>query len=131
MRRLYLQVYLVIVGILGLFGLLVLGAWLLAPPSPQDQPFLDGGASPVADRLPPARSAPEQEAALARLGRSFHLRLTLWSAEGQVLAQQGERLPFPGSRQQSSGWMRARGGPVGILHLPDGRWLVLRHPHSV
>ena len=37
----------------------------------------------------------------------------------------GERLPFPGGRLQS-GWMPARGGPVGILRLPDGRWLVAR-----
>jgi signal transduction histidine kinase len=131
MRRLYLQIYLVIVGILGLFGALVLGAWLVAPPSTQDEQIFDGVATLVAELLPPERSPQELEAALARLGRSFHLRLTLWSADGKVLARQGELLPFPGPRQRGSGWMRAPGGPVGILHLPDGRWLILRHPHGV
>jgi signal transduction histidine kinase len=131
MRRLYLQIYLVIVGILALFGVLVLGAWMTAPPNPRDQQVLDGFASLTAELLPADRPREELDATLRRLGRSFHLRLTLWSPQGAVLAQSGERLPFPGATQRHSGWMRARGGPVGILRLPDGRWLVMRHPHVV
>jgi signal transduction histidine kinase len=130
MRRLYLQIYLAFVGILILFGGLVLGAWLMGPPSPQEQRILEAVASLMADVLPADRPPAQQQESLQRLARSFNLRLTLWSAEGRELAAVGERLPFPGERHARSGWMRAAGGPIGMLRLPDGRWLVLRHPHA-
>jgi signal transduction histidine kinase len=130
MRRLYLQVYLAFVGILVLFGALVLGAWLLGPPSPEDQRMLDGVASMMAELLPADSPPPELEQSLKRLARSFHLRLTLWSADGRPLAAVGEPLAFPGDRHTRSGWTRAHGGPMGILRFPDGRWLVIQHPHS-
>ena len=130
MRRLYLQVYLAILTILVLFGALVLGAWLVGPPSPRDQRILEGVASMIADLLPANSPRPELEQTLRRLARSFNLRLTLWSADGQTLAVVGEPLPFPGDGRSRSGWIRSYGGPIGVLRLPDGRWLTVRHPHA-
>jgi signal transduction histidine kinase len=125
MRRLYLQVYLALLGVLCLFGLLMLGAWALAPDA-QDQSVLEGMGSVVAQLLPAGGT--DSAASLRRLASPLGLQATLWSAQGEPLAVVGELLPFPRGRDRS-GWIRGRGGPTGVLRLPDGRWLVARHPH--
>jgi signal transduction histidine kinase len=125
MRRLYIQVYLAFLAILLVFSVLVAVAWHHGALAAQDQDTLDGAAALVADRLPPGVGPAEQQRALGSLAATLRLNLTLWDADGQPVAAVGERLPFPGGRLQS-GWMPARGGPVGILRLPDGRWLVAR-----
>ena len=128
MRRLYLQVYLAFVAILVVFAVLVATFWHLRGPSPEDQQTLDDVAALVAARLSSGSPA-EQEASLRALADPLRLNLTLWSAAGQVESSVGERLPYPGRERSASGWMSARGGPVGYLHLPDGRWLVARQRH--
>jgi signal transduction histidine kinase len=101
-------------------------AWHHGGLAVQDQETLDGAASLVADRLPPGGSPAEREEALRSLASKLHLDLTLWTADGQRQGWAGERLPFPGDRAHRGWWMPARGGPVGLLRLPDGRWLVAR-----
>jgi len=128
MRRLYLQVYVAFVGILVVFAVLTATLWHLRGPSPEDQQTLDDVAALVAARLSSGSPA-EQEASLRALADPLRVNLTLWSAQGQVESSVGERLPYPGSERSQSGWMWARGGPVGYLRLPDGRWLVARQRH--
>jgi len=125
MRRLYLQVYVAFLAIFLVFAVLVAAAWHHGALAAQDQDTLDGAAVLIAERLPSGLAPADQQRALGALAATLRLNLTLWSADGQSLAAAGERLPFPGRRLQS-GWMPARGGPVGILRLPDGRWLVAR-----
>lgn len=125
MRRLYLQVYVAFVSILVVFSVLVAAAWHHGALAAQDQDTLDGAAVLIAERLPSGVAPADQQRALRTLAATLRLNLSLWSADGESLAVAGERLPFPGGRLQS-GWMPARGGPVGILRLPDGRWLVAR-----
>ena len=125
MRRLYLQIYVAFVAILFLFAILAGVAWHHGGLAFQDQESLDGAAALVSERLPPGGAPAEQDTALRSLASTLRLDLTLWSADGKRLAWAGERLPFPGDRARS-GWMPARGGPVGLLRLPDGRWLVAR-----
>ena len=125
MRRLYLQVYVAFLAILLFFSVLVAAAWHHGALAAQDQDTLDGAAVLIAERLPSGVPAAEQQRTLGALAATLRLNLSLWSEDGQPLAAVGERLPFPRARLQS-GWMLARGGPVGILHLPDGRWLVAR-----
>jgi signal transduction histidine kinase len=130
MRRLYLQVYLAFVGVLVLFAVLLLAAWRLAPSGGGEAQALEGVAA-LASELLRADAAPqEQQALLARVAGPAGLDLTLYSADGEPIAGVGARLPFPGRERGRSGWMRSRGGPMGALHLPDGRWLVARHSHS-
>jgi len=131
MRRLYLQVYVALLGVLLVFLVLAALAWRLGPPPTADQQMLDGIGSLVADHLPAGAAPAELEAGLRRVAGPLGLRLTLWSARGEPLASTGARLPFPGSRRMRSGWMHARGGPTGALRLPDGRWLVAQHPRVV
>jgi signal transduction histidine kinase len=130
MRRLYLQVYLAFVGILLLFGVLVMAAWHLAPSSRADEQAFDGVAALAAELLRLDQPREAQEALLRRVAAPARLDLTVWSPEGEILAQVGGRVPFPGRERRTSGWLRARGGPTGALRLPDGRWLVARHPHG-
>jgi hypothetical protein len=79
MRRLYLQVYLALLGVLCLFGLLMLGAWALAPDA-QDQSVLEGMGSVVAQLLPAGGT--DSAASLRRLASPLGLQATLWSAQG-------------------------------------------------
>lgn len=130
MRRLYLQVYLAFVGILILFAVLMVLAWHSAPSSGDDQQALKGVAALASELLRVESSTQDQQALLRRVATPSGLDLTLWSAEGDPLAEVGPRLPFPGKHRQRSGWMGGRGGPTGALRLPDGRWLVARHRHT-
>src|SRR5207253_6156672 len=126
MRRLYLQIYLAFVAILLVFAVLVGAAWHRGGLSPQGHETLEGAAALVADRLPSGGGPAEQQGALRALASTLGLNLTLWSADGRLLASVGEPLPFPGPQRAQSGWVPARGGPAGALRLPDGRWLVAR-----
>ena len=128
MRRLYLQIYLAILAILVVFAVLAGVAWHHGGLAPREEEALEDAATRIADRLPPDRDPAAQHEALRGLAATLDLDLSLWSAEGQAVAWSGDRLPYPGRRAQS-GWMPARGGPVGFLHLPDGRWLVARQGH--
>jgi signal transduction histidine kinase len=128
MRRLYLQIYFAFVAILFVFAAVAATVWHLRDPRPEDQEMLDDMAALVADRLPPG-SAAEQQASLRALAARLRLNLTLWDEDGGLLAADGEQLPFPGREHSQSGWMAARGGPIGFLRLPDGRWLAARQPH--
>jgi two-component system, OmpR family, sensor histidine kinase RstB len=130
MRRLYLQVYLAFVGILVLFAVLMVLAWHSLPSDDDDQQALDGVAALAAELLRAESSTQDQQAVLRRVARPSGLDLTLWSADGEPVAEVGPRLPFPGKDRRRSGWMRGRGGPTGALRLPDGRWLVARHRHT-
>jgi len=128
MRRLYLQIYLAIVAILVVFAALAGTAWHHGGLAPEDHETLKGAAALIAERLPSGDGPAAQREALRSLASALRLDLSLWGADGQAIAWIGERLPYPG-RLAQSGWMPARGGPVGFLRLPDGRWLVARHEH--
>jgi signal transduction histidine kinase len=128
MRRLYLQIYVAFLAILVVFAALIASIWHLRGPGGEDQQVLEGAAALLGERLPSGTRA-EQEASLRALAGTLRLDLSLWSRDGQPVAHVGEPLPFPGRSEEESGWMPARGGPVGFLRLPDGRWLVGRQPH--
>jgi signal transduction histidine kinase len=128
MRRLYLQVYLAFVGIVVVFAVLVGLAWHHGGLAVDDQGSLPGAGALIAERLPAGADPAVQQAALAELAAKLRVHLTLWSDDGRLLAWAGERLPYPGPGA-ATGLMPARGGPVGVLRLPDGRRLVARTDH--
>ncbi|HEY7509143.1 MAG TPA: HAMP domain-containing sensor histidine kinase [Vicinamibacteria bacterium] len=130
MRRLYLQVYVAFVGILLLFGMLMIGAWHLVPSASGEQQALESAAALAAELLGPPLSPEAQRTLLRRVAAPANLDLTLWSAEGEALAQAGAALPFPGRERRQSAWLHGRGGPMRALRLADGRWLVARHRHG-
>jgi signal transduction histidine kinase len=132
MRHLYLQFYVALVAILILFGVLVFATWLLLPPSDQRQQLMTGGAAALSDLLP-ANNRPiaETQAALDRLYGQLNVGLSLYSAEGTLLAYAGEVLPAPDLSKREGGWTHGGGGgPRIVLRLTEGRWLVVRAQHE-
>jgi signal transduction histidine kinase len=131
MRRLYLQIYLTVVGILLLFGVLVLVAWWLIPGDDQDRHSLDGMAALLGEVLPPAgHPAVELQAKVDSLSRQFNADVTLRAPDGALLAHAGDPLPAAPANRTANGWVRSTGGPMFALLLPDGRWVLARwHRH--
>jgi signal transduction histidine kinase len=131
MRRLYLQIYLTVVGCLLLFALLLSAAWVLLPESEGQRRGMEGLAELAGDLLPPAdRPRPELELALERLGHQLHSDLAVRAPDGPTLAAVGRPIPVPSATLRESGRYRVRGsGPIAALRLPDGRWLLARPVH--
>jgi signal transduction histidine kinase len=132
MRRLYLQIYLTFVGILLLFGVLVVIAHSLSTTDAQPWRTLDGLGALLGELLPGSeRPVDELQAAVERLGQWFPVHLTVRGADGALLAAVGVPLPAPPSTWTKSGWLPARGaGPTIAVVLPDGRWVVARWLHQ-
>ena len=124
-RRLFLQVYLTMLGIVVLFGLLAALGWWLAHDDDPHADLRSGIGALLTEALPPP-DAPQSEieTVLARVGQDLDARISVFGPEGQLLGSLGEPLPAPDERP--SGW-RARGSHAFVLPLPDGR-LVLYRP---
>lgn len=132
MRRLYLQIYLSLIGILVLFGILASIAWLIASPNLEQVRLFDAGGALLEDYLPgPDQPVDELQEALEKIAKHIPVHLNVRDRDGRLLAVVGETLPAPSSYRTTSGWIRSRGqGATVAFHLPDGRWLVARHSHS-
>jgi signal transduction histidine kinase len=131
MRRLYLQIYLAFLGVLLLFGVLVMMASLLLPVHPREHLHFDGMGAVLSELLPgPERPVHELQAAVEHLRRLLPVDLAVHSADGTLLAAAGPPLPAP-PPHMASGWLRASGaGPTLALALPDGRRVVARWQRS-
>ncbi len=128
MRRLYLQLYLTIVGSLILVVLTAGIVWhFTSNVPPFGQPVEIAGE--IAAGLVPPKSAPleQQQEAISRLAARFGTDVALFDAAGERIAAVGRSVPAPGPSGRP-GWLPARFGPVYAIHLPDGRWLVARIP---
>jgi signal transduction histidine kinase len=130
MRRLYLQIYVAFIAVLGLFGALIaLTWWLMAGDGPEHT--AEGMSILVAAALPPKDhplSALQTE--VDRLASAFNADITVRGADGAMLAQAGDALPMPAAGRIGTGSMRASGGPPRLtLHLADGRWVIARWKH--
>ena len=76
--------------------------------------------------LLPAPSAPQsaQQAAVERIGARLKADVAIFDPDRQLVASTGAPLPRP--LRDTSGWMHSAQGPAWSLHLPDGRWFVVR-----
>lgn len=131
MSRLYLQIWLALLGILALFAALVAVAWWMLPNEEDAPRFAEGVSALVAEALGPAATPDsEQQARLDRIGKHMRGDVTVRSAQGRVIAVKGEALPWPEGGVQSSGVVhRQRHGPVFALKLDDGRTVFVQGPH--
>ena len=123
-RRLFLQVYLTLLGIVVLFCVLAaVGWWLTHDDSPRADLHQALGAL-LTEALPPADSPrAEIDAALARMGRDLDARITVLGPEGELLGSLGQPLPAP--EERPSGWRTGKGRAF-TLPLPDGRLVLVR-----
>jgi signal transduction histidine kinase len=127
MRRLYLQVYLTIVG--SLILVVVAGglAWQFVIGPAFDQPFEVAGE--VIAELVPISTAPRavQQQAIDRLAQRLNADIALYDQTGAPLVTAGRPLPGPGPGGRGR-WLRTPAGPAVSIPLPDGRRLVARVP---
>lgn len=134
MRRFYLQIYFAFLGILLLFGLLVLTAWFVLHGNSDEGPRLDGVGALVSELLPgPDRPNAELQAAVEHLGNRLAAQVSVRGADGTLLAAVGNPQPPPSRRGMRSGWIyRVGRGPTVTLSLQDGRWVMVgwRRPHQ-
>ena len=128
-RRLFLQVYLTLLGIIVLFGVLAAVGWWLTFDDAAQADLRRGIGTLLEEALPPPAAPPaEIEAVLARLGRDLDARISVFGADGQLLASLGEALPAP--EELPDRW-RARGSHAFTLPLADGRLVLYRSEHDL
>lgn len=132
MRRLYLQVYLMVVAILVVFTLLVAIGWnVFGPSRDEGQRFFQGVANVLARALPPPDApADEARASLELLARDLDSSITLRAADGRLIAHAGDELPAPEPDDLAHGRMHHGPRQMFAIRLPDGRTLVAYHPHE-
>ncbi|ASP35654.1 ATP-binding protein [Labrenzia sp. VG12] len=125
MRRLYLQIYGVMLASLLLVVILSALLWEVYGRDRVNRDVLDSISRFVALTLPPpGASIATQQATIERLGQDLELELKMFDASGRLIAKWGDP-DMPDDRfHGQTGWFRAHGGPVVALSLPDGRWLV-------
>ena len=126
MRRLYIHILLTVAAALALFALLAGVVWR----SFGEQQWHSDRAA-VAELLSaalPSADAPPlaQQEALERLAGKFKYDVSLYDADGKVLARLGREVPAPELSRDGGGWVGDRGPPAWSLNLPDGRWMVTR-----
>jgi signal transduction histidine kinase len=132
MKKLYFQIYMGVIASLVLLVVLVATFWhYQGKNSPQNQIF-ETVRDVIVMALPPA-DAPraQQQEVLERLARPALPRLSLYSADRELLAHTGRRLRPPGPNAQENEWLhRPDHQSAWAMQLPDGRWLLAQPPHE-
>jgi signal transduction histidine kinase len=129
MKRLFLQIYLMVLGAIVVFAAIAAGLWWIYVESVVPRHPAEAAAELAQTMLPEAAAPPaEQQQALERMARRMRADLALYSQEGQRIAQIGRPLPPPGEGHWRRGMMRRAegGGPAWTVQLGDGRALVAR-----
>ena len=132
MKRLYLKIYVALIGILVVFFILSAAFWWHSHDGPRSRELLRGGTAALELAFPPAGTPPTDDAErLARLAETLGMRLALFDAGGNRLAAAGGEIPAPDFERGESHWIRRRRhGAVAALLLSDGRWVVVGSPFS-
>ena len=128
MLRLYLRFYLALLASLAIFGLAA-SMLLHFAGGPMEQVGVTVGRL-VQNVLPPAQAPDsEQQEALQKLAAGLRADVTLFAANGNVVAAIGQPLPMQNARSYHmvnfSHW---QGGTVSSVRLADGRLLVASVP---
>jgi signal transduction histidine kinase len=127
-KRLYVQIFLTVVAALLVFALLAGLAWRLLGEPRWTANAREAVLEQIYAALPPADAPREaQQAALNRIAGTLPHDITLYGADGALLARLGRELSPPDwGVGPGRGRPGRRGPPAWSLQLPDGRWLVVR-----
>ncbi len=131
-QRLHARIYFAVLASVLAVALLTAASWHLSGASESVTRGLDAAAL-IASSLLPAASAPRpvQEEAVSRWHREIGASLALFSPERELIAAAGQPLPRPEPGTLTHAITHPNTfGPAIILHLSDGRFLVLRHEHN-
>lgn len=130
MRRLHVQFYLAILATLAVFLIVSAIFWKLTGGWGDEARGARAAAQLAAGLLPPASAPPfGQQQAIDHLHQRLQLELALHDRDGEVIAATAGAPRLVQRRLSRPGWTLARGGPVWVLPLEDGRRLVVKHPH--
>ena len=131
MLRLYLRFYLALLASLAIFGLAA-SMLLHFAGGPMEQVGVTVGRL-VQNVLPPAQAPDsEQQEALQKLAAGLKADVTLFAANGSVVAAIGRPLPMPNARSyRMVNFSHWQGGTVSSVRLADGRLLVASVPIGV
>lgn len=128
MRRLYIQIYLTIVGSLVLVVVTAGVVWHFFAAAIPIEPPVEVAGGLISELVPPASAARDaQQQAIDRLARRLRADLALFGQSDDPVAAAGRPLPPP-SRTRPGSFVRTTLGPAVSIRLPDGRWLVARLP---
>jgi signal transduction histidine kinase len=128
MRRLYLKIYLALIGALLLVAVLGSLLWVALPRSDDDVRMLEGLAASIGELLPPPGAPTEDvQRALVRFSDRFGAHITLRDSGGALIAAAGRPIPPPDARRRRP-WQPRWRGREGVAQLPlaDGRLLMAR-----
>lgn len=118
-RRLFLQTYVALLGIVMLFAALAAAGWWLTHDAGWSAELRRSAGALLAEALPPPdASRADTDAALARLNQGADGRVSIFGAQGQLLGSLGPPLPAP--QRFPSDW-RTRRLSIVSVPLPDGR----------
>jgi signal transduction histidine kinase len=129
-RRLHVQFYVAILATLAVFLLANILFWNVAGTSRGDMWSMDTAAQLADTLLPPGSASPaEQQRAMQDLRQRLGMDMALYDTGDQLIGSAGHVPPLETQRLREKGWMLAHGGAIWILHLSDGRRLVVRPQH--
>ena len=132
LRRLYFQIYLGVVASLAALVMLAGLFWHFeGDKSPPNQVF-ETVRDVILMALPPPDAEPaKQQEVLERLARPSLPRISLFSADGKLLAHVGPALTPPAPDSNENGWInRPDHHSAWVMHLADGRWLLAQPMHE-
>jgi signal transduction histidine kinase len=128
-HRLYVRIYLALLVSLVVAGSLFALVHLIYDRD-QVRSGFDTFAEVAAQVLPPPNApVAQQQQALARWRHKVHADLSLYAADGTLIAAAGMPLPAPPELQGGASRFKASLSSFA-LQLPDGRWLVCRRMHG-
>ncbi|MEP3278222.1 MAG: HAMP domain-containing sensor histidine kinase [Stappiaceae bacterium] len=123
-RRLYLQVYMTIIGSLLIVVILSSLTWNLFGRDRMNPDMFEIVGNLTYLSLPSARATiAEQRAAVEELGHALKIDLTLFDEDRNLIGSSGKSSPSPEDTETVGRWQRTSAGRRWALHLPDGRWL--------
>ena len=131
--RLYLQVYLAFLGIVVMFAIATVAAFVLLHDDAEDLARLHAAERVVTELLPPV-DAPvaELETALASWHEDIGLDLTVLDANGSVLASAGRVIEWPAREGDRAGFFNVRKGRTTAgVRLRDGRMALVSRDRGI
>lgn len=127
--RLYLHIYLAILGIIFLFAALTALTFVAFKDDLDDDHKARAVSLITAALLPPADAPREElEKVLEHWQRQLDVDLTVTTAAGEIIAAAGTPIARRDDHANRKAWVRVRRGSLlAGVRLPDGRWAMVGH----
>jgi signal transduction histidine kinase len=127
LRHLYLQFYLGILVILVIFVVAFGFLWRVVGREPRLEDKLGVASELLPGAMPPATASREQQRdTLEQFRDRLGLNLSIYAPDSTLIASAGRPVPAMPNNSSEHEFVRGPPGPVWVLRLHDGRFLVAR-----